>query len=617
LTRENDKDEGKKDGENGKGDISDGFEGEELKTMTLETNAEAKEEKGKEKRREITGAAALIESLEREGVQVAFGVIGGAIMPVYDELGNSHKIRHITTAHEQGAIHAADGYARVKGEPGVCMATSGPGAANLVTGIATAYMDSAPLMIFTGQVPTDLIGRDSFQEVDIRGMSDPVTKHNYLVRRSRDLPRVVREGFHLARTGRPGPILVDLPKDVQTGSFIPDEEDQEEDLEGYRPRQELDLGAIEELAEAIERAEKPLIIAGGGVISAGAGGELADLVQDKGIPIAFSLMGLGAFPVNHPLSVGMLGMHGTGAANKAVTEADLVIAVGTRLDDRMTGDVKRFAPNAEIAHIDIDPSELGKIIEPDIPIAGDARATLQELKRIAAGRPRPETSGWIDQVKDWKGRYSRGSSSRSPDKLTQQEVVAELSRFAGEDTIITTGVGQHQMWAALEYDFTRPRTLITSGGLGTMGYGFPAALGAKVAAPDRPVICVTGDGSFQMNVQELVTAVRENLDVTVVLMRNGYLGMVRQWQELFFDNRTVETEIGTGMPSMAKVTEAYGGLGLRVEKKEDLSPALRKAASYRDGPSLIECVVAAEENVFPMVPAGRSNEEFVTGEKDV
>lgn len=617
MTRENDKDEGKKDGENGKGDISDGFEGEELKTMTLETNAEAKEEKGKEKRREITGAAALIESLEREGVQVAFGVIGGAIMPVYDELGNSHKIRHITTAHEQGAIHAADGYARVKGEPGVCMATSGPGAANLVTGIATAYMDSAPLMIFTGQVPTDLIGRDSFQEVDIRGMSDPVTKHNYLVRRSRDLPRVVREGFHLARTGRPGPILVDLPKDVQTGSFIPDEEDQEEDLEGYRPRQELDLGAIEELAEAIERAEKPLIIAGGGVISAGAGGELADLVQDKGIPIAFSLMGLGAFPVNHPLSVGMLGMHGTGAANKAVTEADLVIAVGTRLDDRMTGDVKRFAPNAEIAHIDIDPSELGKIIEPDIPIAGDARATLQELKRIAAGRPRPETSGWIDQVKDWKGRYSRGSSSRSPDKLTQQEVVAELSRFAGEDTIITTGVGQHQMWAALEYDFTRPRTLITSGGLGTMGYGFPAALGAKVAAPDRPVICVTGDGSFQMNVQELVTAVRENLDVTVVLMRNGYLGMVRQWQELFFDNRTVETEIGTGMPSMAKVTEAYGGLGLRVEKKEDLSPALRKAASYRDGPSLIECVVAAEENVFPMVPAGRSNEEFVTGEKDV
>ncbi|MFW6005831.1 MAG: biosynthetic-type acetolactate synthase large subunit [Candidatus Bipolaricaulota bacterium] len=564
----------------------------------------------------ITGARAVVEGLEEQGVEVIFGIIGGAIMPIYDELGKSDKIRHITTTHEQGAIHAADAYARVTGKPGVVFATSGPGAANLMTGVANAYMDSSPVISFTGQVATPLIGQDSFQEVDVRGMSDPITKHNYLVMNPEEVPKTIRESFHLAQSGRPGPIVVDLPKDVQMGELTRGGESQDEkESEGYDVNPEVNEQDVATLADSLMAAKRPVVLIGGGIAQAGAETELMNVVEELELPVASSLMGLGCVNSRDPHFIGMVGMHGSGPANKAIAKTDLLLAVGTRLDDRITGNVKDFAPNAEIAHVDIDPAEMGKIVQPDFPVVGDAREVLTYLHEHIEGRGRTEEEWW-NQIKSWFEKYSI-DSKREDSVLKPQEVVRVLSELTDNDeTIVTTGVGQHQMWAAQHYEYTHPNQLITSGGLGTMGFGFPAAIGSQVAAPDKPVVAVTGDGSFQMNIQELTTAVREKLPITVVILRNGSLGMVRQWQQLFFDNRLVETLIDEGTPSLARVTEAYGGKGISVAEEEGLRPALREALNYDKGPSVVECFVAEEENVFPMVPAGAANENFILREDD-
>ena len=583
--------------------------------QALATREEADREGSQHQEKKMTGARAVIKGIEEEGVDTVFGIIGGAIMPIYDELGKSEQIRHITTTHEQGAAHAADAYARVKDEPGVVFATSGPGASNLMTGIANAYMDSAPVVSFTGQVATSLIGQDSFQEVDVRGMSDPITKHNYLVMDPEEVPGTVKEGFHLATSGRPGPIVIDLPKDVQQGELTwPANGPEVEEFESYDRSRSVDERDVVELAEGLEKAERPVVLVGGGIGHADASGELMELVEEMKLPVASSLMGLGSVDSRDPHFIGMVGMHGSGPANKAIAKSDFLLAVGTRLDDRITGDVDNFAPNAEVAHVDIDPAEMGKIIQPDYPVVGDAKKVLTELMDQVSGR-NSAVDGWWKDIKSWFDKYTPEVSG-DESVLKPQKVVGALDEMTGDETIVTTGVGQHQMWAAQGYGFSRPNQLITSGGLGTMGFGFPAAIGAQVAAPDRPVVSITGDGSFQMNIQELTTAVREELPVTVVILRNGSLGMVRQWQQLFFDNRLVETLIDEGTPSLAKVTEAYGGKGVTVASEDDLVSGLEEALSYDGGPSVVECFVAEEENVFPMVPAGAANEDFILEEND-
>lgn len=563
----------------------------------------------------MTGARAVIKGLEEQGTEVIFGIIGGAIMPIYDELGKSEKLRHITTTHEQGAIHAADAYARVTGKPGVVFATSGPGAANLMTGVANAYMDSSPVISFTGQVPTPLIGQDSFQEVDVRGMSDPITKHNYLVMDPEDVPGTVREGFHLAQTGRPGPIVIDLPKDVQMGELTWYEGSSFDDgFEGYEVDTEIDEKDVEALSNNLLSAERPVVLIGGGIAQAGAKDELMNLVEKLELPVASSLMGLGCVNSRDPHFIGMVGMHGSGPANKAIAKSDFLLAIGTRLDDRITGNVEEFAPNAEIAHVDIDPAEMGKIVRPDFPVVGDAKKVLSRLNDLV-GEKKRNGKDWWRQIKGWFDKYTLEPDGDGS-VLKPQEVVRTLSDLTDDETILTTGVGQHQMWAAQYYEFSYPNQLITSGGLGTMGFGFPAAIGAQVAAPDRTVVSITGDGSFQMNIQELTTAVREKLPITVVILRNGSLGMVRQWQQLFFNNRLVETLIDEGTPSLAKVTDAYGGKGIAVTEEGNLRSSLEEALEYKEGPSVVECFVAEEENVFPMVPAGAANENFILGEND-
>lgn len=584
-------------------------------TVNSRKNKKNKDDSKKPRKELSSGAQIVIDSLERENVNVIFGVIGGAIMPVYDKLGRSKSIRHITTAHEQGAIHAADAYARVTGKPGVCMATSGPGAANLVTGLATAYMDSSPVIGLTGQVPTKLIGRDSFQEVDMRGISDSITKHNYLVKRPHSIPQTIKEAFHLSQTGRPGPIIIDLPKDVQTSKCnSTGQPSSSVQPEGYEVREKLTTEKIQPLINELRRSQKPLVLAGGGVILSGASEQLTQLADQFSIPVTFSLMGLGSFPPKSRLHLGMLGMHGTAVANKAISECDFLLAVGTRLDDRMTGDVSSFAPHASLAHIDIDTSEMGKIVNPAFPVVADAKQALKKIRDSLNQEHPPDTTTWLDQIKSWREKYSRPQTDKK--QLTSPHVIEVIDDLTPKDSIITTGVGQHQMWVAQKYAFHSPRTLITSGGLGTMGYGFPAAIGAKIAAPHKTIVCITGDGSFQMNIQELATAVKEELDITVVVLRNGYLGMVRQWQELFFDNHIYETDINENIPSFSTVTNSYGGLGLEVTENQDLRKTLTEAFNYRKGPSVVECFVKRDENVFPMVPAGASNEEFILGEND-
>ncbi|HEY8418308.1 MAG TPA: biosynthetic-type acetolactate synthase large subunit [Limnochordales bacterium] len=551
----------------------------------------------------MTGAQALVECLKAEGVEYIFGIPGGAVLPLYDALYGS-ELRTVLCRHEQGAAHMADGYARATGKPGVVLATSGPGATNLVTGLATAYMDSIPLVAITGNVSRALIGRDAFQEADITGITLPITKHNFLVRSAKELPWAIKAAFHIATTGRPGPVLVDIPKDVGTEEFnftYPETVD----LPGYKPTYKGHIRQILEAARAIMNAKRPLLYVGGGAISSGAHQEVRALAEKCDLPVTMTLMGLGAFPGDHPQSLGMLGMHGTAYANYAVQNCDVLIAVGARFDDRVTGNLKTFAPKVEqIIHIDIDPAEIGKNVVAHVPIVGDCRAVLQVLLEKVKEKRHPE---WWQQIEEWRREYPL-QYRKVEGALHPQAVCEAIYEVTNGEAIITTDVGQHQMWAAQYYKVKYPRHFISSGGLGTMGFGFPAGVGAKLARPDREVFVVSGDGSFQMNIQELATAADLNVGVKVVILNNLYLGMVRQWQEFFYGRRYADSYLGT--PDFVTIAKGYGVKGILVTKPEEVKPALEEARAH-DGPVVIDVRVEPEENCFPMVPAGGSNSEML------
>ncbi|MGZ8880066.1 MAG: biosynthetic-type acetolactate synthase large subunit [Halobacteriota archaeon] len=548
----------------------------------------------------LSGAKAVIKSLEYEHVDTIFGIPGGVIIPIYDELYQQDAITHYLVRHEQAAAHAADGYARATGKVGVCMATSGPGATNLVTGIATAYMDSVPLVAVTGQVTTDLIGYDAFQEADITGITQPITKHNYLIRDASEIPQTIKEAFHIASTGRPGPVLVDVPKDVQT-TTVPFDYPKKVHLPGYQPTYDGHPGQIKRAAKAISEAHRPVIYVGGGAKISGASEEVRALAEAILAPVTMTLMGMGVLPAEHPLSLGMLGMHGTRYANYAVTESDLIIAIGARFDDRVTGKIASFAPNAKIIHIDIDPAEIGKNVRVDIPIVGDVKRVLQKLMPMLQ---QTRTKEWMEKVHTWKREYPLEFEETG---LKPQYVVREISRLC-PDAIVCTEVGQHQMWAAQYFSHRHPRNFISSGGLGTMGYGFPASIGAKIGRPDETVFDLAGDGSFTMNCQELATAVAYDVQVKVAIFNNGYLGMVRQWQELFYDRRYSATKLSE--INFVKLADAFGAHGIRVDSPSEVAPAIKEALSVPK-PVIIDFRVEPEECVFPMVPAGAALNEIL------
>ncbi len=555
-----------------------------------------------------TGADAVIRALEEAGVSTVFGVQGGAIMPVYDALYDS-RITHITMAHEQGAAHAADAYGIVSGDPGVCMATSGPGATNLITGIADANMDSDPLMALTGQVPTDMVGNDAFQETDTIGVTGPVTNNTYFADEATTVGDVVGEAFALARGGRPGPTVVDLPKDVTTTEI--DEEPGPARLpDTYRPAGRANEDAVAEAAAALERAERPVILSGGGVIKGEASEELRAFATAYEIPVITTMPAIGSFPEDHPLSLEMAGMHGTGYANMAITHCDYLLGVGTRFDDRLTGAIETFAPEAEVAHIDIDPAEISKNIEADYPLVGDARAVLQQLDAAVDGVPHADA--WRDQCLSWKEEYPMDYAWDPEGPLKPQYVVEKFDEATPDDTIVTTGVGQHQMWAAQYWTYTEPRTWVSSHGLGTMGYGMPASIGAKIAAPDREVVCFDGDGSFLMTAQGLAVAVREQLDITVAVLNNAAVGMVRQWQDAFFEGRHSASQY-PWIPAFDKLAESFGAQGLSVESYDEVEDAIA-TARQTDGPTVIDFHIDPDENVYPMVPSGGDNGRFALSE---
>src|SRR5512136_515069 len=551
-----------------------------------------------------TGAKILVESLQREGVEIIFGYPGGVVLPIYDELYNS-SLRHILVRHEQAAAHAADGYARASGRVGVCLATSGPGACNLVTGIATAYMDSVPIVALTGQVPTNLLGNDAFQEADISGITLPITKHSYLVKDVRDLSRVVREAFFIARTGRPGPVLIDIPKDVSTNQAEDKPPEGPVSLRGYQPTVKGHARQIEKALALLDAAERPVIYAGGGIIASNASAELVELAEQFMIPVTTTLMGIGCIPCDHPLNLGMLGMHGTEYANFAVTECDLLLAVGARFDDRVTGKVSTFAPHAKIIHIDVDPAEIGKNKPIDVPIVGDARSVLQAMLHKAKKGAR---ENWMEKIRAWKKKHPL--RYKEDGKLRPQFIIKELSDLLKGEGVIVSEVGQNQMWTAQWYCFRKPRSWLTSGGLGTMGYGFPAAMGATFARPGEQVFDIAGDGSFQMNIQELGTVSANKIPVKVAILNNMFLGMVRQWQELFYDRRYSYTELPP--VDFVKIAAAYGVDGMRVESVDEVREAL-KTAIATDGPFVMDFRIEREENVFPMVPAGAAINEMIGG----
>lgn len=560
---------------------------------------------------ECTGAQILLESLKREGVDVLFGYPGGAVIDIYDELPRHQEIRHVLVRHEQGAVHAADGYARASGKVGACLVTSGPGATNTVTGIATAYSDSIPLVVITGQVPTKLIGNDAFQEVDIVGITRPCTKHNFLVKDINKLALTIRQAFYLARTGRPGPVLVDLPKDIMQAraEFIWPEEVY---MRSYNPTYKPNLNQLRRSVEELARAERPVILAGGGVIMSNAAEALTSLARKLQIPVTCSLMGLGAFPATDPLWLGMVGMHGTYAANLAINNADVLVCVGARFDDRVTGKLTGFAPKARIVHIDIDPTSIRKNVEVQVPVVGDCRLALEGMSEICDAKLEgkdwaSEHAAWLEAVGEWK--KSKPLCYQKNHNIKPQEVIETLYELANGDAIIATEVGQHQMWVAQFYSFTKPRTLLTSGGLGTMGYGFPASIGAQFAFPDKKVITVAGDGSLQMNIQELGTVVANKLPIKVVILNNRHLGMVRQWQELFYNQNYSSTNM-EAQPDFVKLAEAYGAEGYRIEKGEDLRATLEKALASPN-PAFIDVTVEREENVYPIVPAGAALDEML------
>ncbi len=550
-----------------------------------------------------TGAEILCECLIKEGVEVIFGYPGGALLPLYDTLPKYPELRHILVRHEQGAAHAADAYARVTGKLGVCLATSGPGATNLVTGIANAYLDSVPVLAMTGQVNTYFIGKDAFQEIDITGITVPITKYNQLVLDTGDMADAVREACHVAQTGRPGPVLLDLPKDVlqnKTEFIFPEKLD----LPGYKPKLFGHPAQIKKAAELINSAEKPVIIAGRGVNVSRAFDELRELAENSQIPVVTTFLGIGCFPESHILSYGWLGMHGMGYANKAVHSSDLIIAIGMRFDDRATGGTSTFAPNARIIHIDIDAAEIGKNLPADVPIVGDVKNILQVLNKQLNKR---EHIIWLSQLDEWRSMHP-ATEIREHENVLPQYIIRQIYEVTKGDAIICTDVGQHQMWAGQYFYYDKPNSFVSSGGLGTMGFGLPAAIGAKVGRPNETVWCLCGDGGFQMTVQELATMVQENLNIKIAVFNNGWLGMVRQWQELIYSKRYSATALYN--PDFVKIAEAYGIQAMRVTRKLDVSHAIQRAMEH-DGPFLIEFVVEPEENVYPFVPPGKIIVEFL------
>lgn len=553
----------------------------------------------------MNGAQALIQSLVDQGVDIIFGIPGGQMIPIYDALYGREDLKNMLMRHEQGAAHAADGYSRATGKVGVCFATSGPGATNLVTGIATAYMDSIPMLAITGQVKTTALGKDAFQEADITGITIPVTKHNYLVKDANDIPRVIAEAMYIASTGRPGPVLVDIPIDT---SLMPTEYKpvKEVVMRGYSPDVEIDDALIDEAAEMIAAAERPVLYIGGGVITSGASEELTALSEKTHILVTSTLLGKGGISENHAHSLGMLGMHGTAYANKAVHECDLLIAVGARFDDRVTGKLAAFAKRAKVIHIDIDPAEHGKTVTPDVAIVGDCKEVLNRLLEKVQSRTE---SAWNKQIMHWRNEYALHCPI-GEDSLAPQCVIKMISDKTQGEAIIVTDVGQHQMWSALFCKITQPRHFLSSGGLGTMGYGFPAAIGAQVGCPDKPVFTICGDGGFQMTLQELSPAVEHKLPVKICIMNNQYLGMVRQWQELFWDRRYSGVDI-SHQPDFKLLAEAYGAVGLRATNMEEASSVIDQAMEINDRPCVIDFRVSREENVFPMIPAGQSIEEMM------
>jgi acetolactate synthase-1/2/3 large subunit len=564
---------------------------------------------------QLTGAQALVRSLEEQGVEVVFGLPGGAILPAYDPLLSS-SLRHILVRHEQGAGHAAEGYAWATGRTGVCIATSGPGATNLVTALADAYMDSVPMVAITGQVPTAMIGSDAFQEVDITGITLPITKHNELVTDFDRIPAAIAEAFHIATTGRPGPVLVDLPKDIlqAKGSFS---WPPALNLPGYRLPGPPDSAAIRAAAALLHQARRPVLYVGGGVIKSESHAELLRLAELAQAPVTTTLMARGAFPDAHPLALGMPGMHGTYTAVSALQEADLVVALGARFDDRVTGSLPHFAPRARIVHADIDPAEIGKNRHPDVAIVGDLKPVLAQLADAMAaeiGRAgQPDTAGWRAVLDGWKRQFPLRYAQQPDGPLKPQHVVERLSALTGGDAIVVAGVGQHQMHASQHYSFARPRSWVNSGGAGTMGFAVPAAMGAQVGRPGELVVAIDGDGCFQMTAQELATCAIEKLPIKVLVFNNGFLGMIRQWQELFYDERYSHSELGQEIPDYVKLAEAYGCVGLRCDRSDEVDAVLEKALAPTDVPVIVDFRVHDREGVFPMVPAGRPNDEIVLG----
>jgi len=562
----------------------------------------------------MSGAEILIESLKKEGVKHIFGYPGGVVLNIFDSLYDNKEVQLILTRHEQGAVHAADGYARASGKVGVALVTSGPGATNTVTGIATASMDSIPLVVFSGQVPTMLIGNDAFQEADIVGISRPCTKYNYLAKDVKDLSRIVKEAFYLARSGRPGPVLIDLPKDVtvsKTEFTWP-----EIDIRSYKPTIEGNKWMITQAANLIAKSKKVVIIAGGGVILSGGSKDLRELAEYAEVPVTMTLMGLGSFPGTHALSLGMLGMHGTYYANKAVQGADLLIAIGMRFDDRVTGKIDAFAPHAKIIHIDIDPTSIRKNVRVDVPIVGDVKRVLTVLNKVLKEEVKEQwgevRKAWLRQINDWRQERPM-TYTHSDEVIKPQFVIEKIYELSKGDAIITTEVGQNQMWTAQFYKFDKPRTLLTSGGLGTMGYGFPAAIGAQFAHPNKLVIDIAGDGSIQMNIQELATAVINKLPVKVAILNNHYLGMVRQWQELFFNERYSYSHLDV-VPDFVKVAEAYGAVGFKATKPSEVEPILKEAFKIKKT-VFMDFIIDWKEKVYPMVPAGAAIDQMMFEEQ--
>ncbi len=576
---------------------------------------------------ELSGAEIVIECLKQEGVEVVFGYPGGVVIPTYDVIQRTTGLKHILVRHEQGATHMADGYARATGKPGVVLVSSGPGATNTVTGIATAYMDSIPMIVITGQVPVHLIGNDAFQESDTVGITRPITKHNFLIKETEDIAQVFAEAFHIATTGRPGPVLIDVPKDVQIGEAefsYP----KRPDIRGYKPRTDGHPKQIRKAAEMLTSARKPVIYVGGGAIISEASEEVRTLARKLNAPVTTTLMGLGAYPENDPLSLKMLGMHGTWYSNTAVMMCDLLVCIGARFDDRVTGKLEDFSPNSKKIHIDIDPSSLNKNVRVDLPIVGDVKKVLQQLIPLVE---RADTEEWLKEIDAWKRDHPltyqntiglheeglEGVDRETVEKETDhlplcaQYAIERIGQLTKGEAYVVTDVGQHQMWAAQWYGFSNPRSMITSGGLGTMGFGLPAAIGAQFALPDRDVIVFSGDGSIQMNIQEMATAVACGLPIKIVLLNNGYLGMVRQWQELFYSQRYSEVDLRDSNPDFVKLAEAYGAVGIRVFKDEEVEGAWLEASKVKDRPVLLDMVIAEEGNVYPMIPAGAASHEMI------